>query len=63
MKTTEQTTEISKLAEKWEQLYSISLPTAKQKQIRLAELESWDTSNGHPIERAAKIKALENLLY
>lgn len=50
------------LVETWMRAYSVTLPTEKQKERRLKELQTWDESNGNAIEHRAKKHALIRLL-
>lgn len=53
---------IERLINTWEQAYLVTQRTERNFKKRLKELESWDTSNGHELERNAKIQALHRLL-
>lgn len=60
--TAEEIRYIAKAVPTFENVYKVTCPSKRQKEIRLKELETWDTSGNSELERKAKIIALTNLL-
>jgi|GEM_PF-5297437 hypothetical protein len=51
-----------RLVNTWMRVYQITQPTKRQQEIRLKELQTWDSSNGHIEEHRAKKHALIRLI-
>jgi hypothetical protein len=46
----------------WERAYLLTLKSERAMRKRLAELNSWDNSNGNSYEHEVKVEALKRLL-
>lgn len=49
---------LKKASETFKRVYERIYPTLKKQKLRLSELQSWDTCNGHELENKAKQTAL-----
>ncbi len=53
---------IENLTSTWITAFDLYMPSKKAMKLRLEELTTWDTCNGHELERQAKINALNFLI-